>query len=117
MFGNPQKVLATERLLQNLAQCGAGDQATPEIPGNFRAQQRRKMHDDSRLVFPEHKYKAIGSKGIPHSKRQVGEKHQTHYTLNFKPTKQICRPSERPCSPTRRNNPHPSKVTKLLISC
>jgi len=96
MLGNAKKVFATERMLQDLTQ----RDNTIDIPGNFRAQQRRQKHDDSRLVFPESKYKG----------KPKGEKHQTHYTLNFKQTsKQNCRPSERPCSPTRRNNPHPSK--------
>ena len=96
MIGNAKKVLATERMLQDLTQ----SDKTLDIPGNFRAQQRRQKHHDSRLVFPENKNKG----------KSKGEKHQTHYSLNFKQTKQICRPSERPCSPTRRNNPHPSKV-------
>ena len=72
MLGNAKKVLATERMLQDLAQ----RDNTLDIPGNFRAQQRRQKHDDSRLVFPENR-----NKGKP-----KGEKHQTHYTLNFKQT-------------------------------
>ena len=70
-----------------------------DIPGNFRAKQRRTGHDNSDLVFPKHKK----SKGKPCLD------YQTHYTMNFK-NKLNGRPSSpRPCSPTRRNNPHPSK--------
>ena len=99
MLGNAKKVLATEIMLQELIQCDK-----KLIPGNFYAQQRRKKHDESRLVFPENKEKF------------VSEKHETHYTLNFKKYKVICRPSGRPCSPTRRNNPHPSKVFPFYVS-
>ena len=94
MLNLTQQVRATERKLQDLTQC----EKSLEIPGNFRAQQRRVKHDNSRLVFPE-------------KKGRGNENYETHYSLNFKP-RPDCKPLERPCSPTRRNNPHPSKVSE-----
>ncbi|XP_057317539.1 uncharacterized protein LOC130662656 [Hydractinia symbiolongicarpus] len=79
-----------EQMLDNLTLC----EQPLDIPGNFRAKQRRSKHDDSKLVFPV---------------RKQPESYKTHYSLYFK-SKPKARPSSpRPCSPTRRNNPHPSK--------
>ena len=99
MLTSTQKMRAAGQMLQDLTLC----EQPLDIPGNFRAKQRRTKHDNSRLVFPA---------GQP-------ETYKTHYTLDFK-SKQKGRPSSpRPCSPTRRNNPHPSKVnTKYsFLSC
>jgi len=96
MLNLTQQVRATERKLQDLTQC----EKSFEIPGNFRALQRRVKHDSSKLVFPD-------------TKGKRNENYETHYSLNFKP-RPICKPLERPCSPTRRNNPHPSKVNRKV---
>jgi len=70
-----------------------------DIPGNFRAKQRRVKHDDSKLVFPR-----------PRRKKQETDAYKTHYSHHFRTKPKNARPSSpRPCSPTRRNNPHPSK--------
>lgn len=67
-----------------------------DIPGNFRAKQRRSKHDNSKLVFPR-------------ARKKESDTYRTHYNHQFR-TKPNARPSSpRPCSPTRRNNPHPSK--------
>lgn len=69
-----------------------------DIPGNFRAKQRRVKHDDSKLVFPTRRRRPKES-----------DEYKTHYNHQFR-SKPNARPSSpRPCSPTRRNNPHPSK--------
>ncbi|XP_066927620.1 uncharacterized protein [Clytia hemisphaerica] len=92
MLTNAQKIHATDRLLQDLTKC----EKALSVPGNYHAKQRRRFHDDSKLVFPENKT------------RKNREDFETHYNSNFQ-RYQPCRPRERPCSPTRRNNPHPSK--------
>ena len=98
MMKSPQRIRDAEQMLNNLTLCDA----TLAIPGNFRAKQRRVKHNDSKLVFP-----------VPKRKRQ--ENFSTHYNMHFK-NKIGARPSSpRPCSPTRRNNPHPSKVSYLFF--
>lgn len=99
MLTNAQKIHATDRLLQDLTKC----EKALSVPGNYHAKQRRRFHDDSKLVFPENKT------------RKNREDFETHYNSNFQ-RYQPCRPRERPCSPTRRNNPHPSKVTYILFN-
>jgi len=87
-------VKTAEQLLQGLA---LYDKPL-DIPGNFRAKQRRVKHDDSKLVFPTRRRRS----------RETDE-YKTHYAHQFR-SKLNARPSSpRPCSPTRRNNPHPSK--------
>ncbi|XP_065647028.1 uncharacterized protein LOC105845736 isoform X1 [Hydra vulgaris] len=65
------------------------------LPGNYIARQRRQNYENSQAVFP------LCQKG--------DNDYKTHYSLQFC-NKLKGRPSSpRPCSPTRRNNPHPSK--------
>jgi len=88
-----QKIRQTEMMLNDLIHC----EQPLAIPGNFRAKQRRTKHDESTQVFP-----------IP--KRKDGQENfKTHYNYHFKSKKEARPSSPRPCSPTRRNNPHPSK--------
>lgn len=100
MLATTQKVLATERMRKDLKH---SSKSTDQIPGNYLAKQRRQKHDSSKLVFPEHKQPKCNA-----------EMYKTNYYMNFN-AKPKCRPpSPRPCSPTRRNNPHPSKVINWL---
>lgn len=91
---SPTKLIAADQLLQGLSL----NEKPLDIPGNFRAKQRRRKHDDSKLVFPA-------------PKKKESESFKTHYTHQFRRGKNYrpCPSSPRPCSPTRRNNPHPSK--------
>ena len=60
----------------------------------------RKQHNTS-FLFPKHK---------------PGDKIRTVYEINFKKSSSKGRAATpRPCSPTRRNNPHPNKVTIIII--
>lgn len=101
MLTTKQKIRATERMLNHfstLSEC-----SSDHVPGNYLAKQRRRKHDNSKMVFPEKKSK---------NKKEW----KTNYTMNFK-FQPKCRPSSpRPCSPTRRNNPHPSQV-RLFEFC
>jgi len=86
------KIKNAGQLLQGLTLC----EKPLDIPGNFRAKQRRSKHDDSKLVFPN-------------PRKKESDTYKTHYNHQFR-SKPNARPSSaRPCSPTRRNNPHPSK--------
>jgi len=96
--GTETQLRNAEQLLQGLA---LFDKPL-DIPGNFRAKQRRVKHDDSKLVFPNPRRRKVG--------KQETDAYKTHYNHQFRSKPKNARPSSpRPCSPTRRNNPHPSR--------
>lgn len=86
------KIKTAEQLLQGLTLVDK----PLDIPGNFRAKQRRTKHDDSKLVFPN-------------PRKKESDTFKTHYNHQFRSKRNASPSSARPCSPTRRNNPHPSK--------
>jgi len=90
--GSPLKIKTADQLLQSLSLVDK----PLDIPGNFRAKQRRKKHDDSKLVFPN-------------PRKKESDTFKTHYNNQFRSKNNSSPSSARPCSPTRRNNPHPSK--------
>ena len=73
-----------------------------DTAGNVKAKQRRYKFDacNGPNVFPRQR------KGLYIHK----EDYKTHYGINFTAKKNAKPSSPRPCSPTRRNNPHPLQV-------
>ena len=82
--------------------------------GNFLAMERKKIHDSSTHVFPP-KTKGVNSVCVKKPRQSsIGAfSGTTSYSIDF--AKKDGKPAvPRPCSVTRRNRPHPSKVNRCL---
>ncbi len=87
---------------------GSEDKAS-QLETNRVAKEIREQHESSGGVFNERK-KAVVDQNIVDSLAEMArERFSSLYEVDFYPKK--VSPSEpRPCSVTRRNNPHPSEV-------